>query len=82
MKPDMPQHPAPDDGDRRKAVRPVICYPVDGLPHPDLAAYRAARPGWTLVAEVLVPAREARVFEVPAGHFSALSASRGRRWAI
>ncbi|MGL4238003.1 urea carboxylase-associated family protein [Tabrizicola sp.] len=69
MKPDTPAHAAPPDGDVRKAVRPVICYPVDGLQQPDIAAYRAAREGWGLVGEVLVPPREARCFEVPAGCF-------------
>jgi uncharacterized protein len=69
MKPDIPEHPAPADAAARKAVPPVICYPVEGLPRPDLSAYRAAREGWSLVSEVLVPAREARTFEVPAGSF-------------
>jgi len=69
MKPDHPEHASPVDATTRKAVRPVICYPVDGLPRPDLAAYRTAREGWSLVSDVLVPAREARAFEVPAGHF-------------
>ena len=63
------EHPAPADAAARKAVRPVICYPVEGLPRPDLPAYRAARDGWSLVSEVLVPPREARSFEVPAGWF-------------
>ena len=69
MKPDHPEHPAPTDAYARKAVHPVVCYPVEGLPHPDVASYRAAREGWSMVAEVLVPAREARCFIVPAGHF-------------
>ncbi|MBN8632856.1 MAG: DUF1989 domain-containing protein, partial [Rhodobacterales bacterium] len=69
MKPDQPEHPAPADAATRKAVRPVICYPVEGLPRPDLTACRAARDGWNLVSEVLVPPREARTFDVPAGWF-------------
>lgn len=69
MKPQTPQHAAPADADARRAVEPVICYPVDGLAPPDLAALRAAREGWQRLAQVLVPARQARCFEVPAGHF-------------
>ncbi|PWC41734.1 DUF1989 domain-containing protein [Azospirillum sp. TSO22-1] len=69
MKLDHPGHPAPADAERRRAVRPVICYPVDTLAPPDLAAYRAARDGWEKMAEVLVPPREARCFGVPAGCF-------------
>ena len=37
MKPDPPAHSAPADAAARKSVAPVICYPVDDLPQPDLA---------------------------------------------
>jgi uncharacterized protein len=77
MKSETPSHADPADGAERKAVRPVICYPVDGLPRPDLAAYRAARDGWTLVSETLIPPREARCFEVPAGHFFRIVSTQG-----
>ncbi|SMH61430.1 urea carboxylase-associated family protein [Azospirillum agricola] len=69
MKPNRPEHPAPPDADARRNVAPVICYPVDGLPPADVTAYRAAREGWRKAAEVRVPPREARCFEVPAGWF-------------
>ena len=77
MKPDEPAHGAPYDAATRKAVAPVICYPVEGLPAPDLAPYLAARDGWQQVAEVLVPAREARCFDVPAGHFFRITSVEG-----
>ncbi|WP_374448922.1 urea carboxylase-associated family protein [Stella sp.] len=69
MKPDAPESPAPSDAAARRAARPVVCYPVDTLPRPDVAALRAARTGWSAVGSILVPPREARCFEVPAGHF-------------
>ncbi len=47
----------------------MICYPVDLLPPADVEGYRAAREGWTKLAEVIVPPRDARSFKVPAGHF-------------
>ncbi|MDP2079961.1 MAG: DUF1989 domain-containing protein [Pseudotabrizicola sp.] len=77
MKPDLPAHDAPEDAPARKAVAPVICYPVEGLPAPDLAPYLEARAGWEQVAEVLVPAREARCFDVPAGHFFRITSVDG-----
>lgn len=70
-------HARPADADTRQAIAPVICYPVDGLPRPDLAPYRAARAGWERVAEVRVPAREARCFAVPAGHFFRITSIDG-----
>ncbi len=61
--------PQPQDAEERRRIPPVICYPVDTLPRPDLAAYQAAREGWKKVDEVVVPPREARCFPVPAGSF-------------
>lgn len=77
MKPETPVHAAPEDAAARRAVAPVICYPVEGLPAPVLEPYLAAREGWVKVAEVLVPPREARCFEVPAGHFFRITSVEG-----
>ncbi|MBN0988222.1 urea carboxylase-associated family protein [Amphritea pacifica] len=60
---------APADGDARKSIRPVICYPVDTLPKPDMHLYAAARKTMKQVDTVIVAPREASVFRVPAGHF-------------
>jgi uncharacterized protein len=59
----------PKDAAARRAVKPVICYPVDTLPVPDMARYENARATMTKVDEVLVPPRDASCFAVPAGHF-------------
>ena len=77
MKPEIPSHAPPADAALRQSVRPVICYPVEGLTRPDLAPYRAARKGWTKVATVLVPAREAATFDVPAAHFFRITSVEG-----
>ncbi|KAA2235222.1 urea carboxylase-associated family protein [Salinarimonas soli] len=69
MKPEHGEVAEPPDAAARRSVAPVICYPVSGLPAPDLDAYRAAREGWSKVDEVIVPPREAACFEVPAGSF-------------
>jgi uncharacterized protein len=77
MKPEHPAYPAPADGMTRKAIAPVICYPAAGLPAPGLAALQAARKGWTLTDETLVPARDARCFTVPGGHYFRITAIDG-----
>jgi uncharacterized protein len=51
------------------AVAPVICYPIETLPVPDLAGYQATRADWRQISETLIPARDASCFYVPAGHF-------------
>jgi hypothetical protein len=33
----------PTDAEARRAVKPVICYPVESLPLPDLEAYTDLR---------------------------------------
>lgn len=65
------------DAAARRAVAPVICYPVETLPQPDMALYAQARDGLTKTHEVLVPPREARAFEVPEGHFFRISSVEG-----
>lgn len=47
----------PQDAEARRKVKPVICYPNETLPVPDLDTYRAARQGARKVDEILVPAR-------------------------
>lgn len=59
----------PDDAAARRAVRPVVCYPVETLPQPDMALLLAARAGLTLVDEVIAPPRDGAAFRVPKGHF-------------
>ena len=67
----------PKDADARRAIEPVICYPTETLPVPDMPLYAGARAGAVLVDEVLVSPREAGAIEVPAGHFLRMSAVDG-----
>ncbi|KAA2314646.1 DUF1989 domain-containing protein [Pseudooceanicola sediminis] len=67
----------PDDADARRAVAPVICYPVETLPRPDLALYRAALATTQVTARVIAPARDAATFRVPAGSFFRISCQDG-----
>lgn len=68
---------APADADARRAVPPVICYPVETLPQPDMGMLHAARDTLQKTGEILVPPRDARAFEVPAGHFFRISSVEG-----
>ncbi len=67
----------PADADLRRAIEPVICYPTETLPAPDLDLYRAAREGAHETASVTVPPREARCFSVPAGSFFRITSVEG-----
>jgi uncharacterized protein YcgI (DUF1989 family) len=65
----MKQTNPPHDADARRAIEPVICYPTDTLPQPDLATYQTARTGAVKVGSVTVPARDAGSLTIPAGNF-------------
>lgn len=58
---------SPADADARRAIEPVICYPDDTLPLPDISGYLAAVSTYEKIADVLVPPRDGRCFHVPAG---------------
>lgn len=67
----------PKDADARRAIKPVICYPNDTLPVPDLSLYAQARAGAEKVDEILVPARDAGSFRAKAGQFFRISSVDG-----
>ncbi|MCX7567214.1 DUF1989 domain-containing protein [Sulfitobacter sp. F26169L] len=67
----------PPDAEARRAVKPVICYPVETLPAPDMDMFGAARATLIKTDEVVVPPREAATFTVPAGHFFRISSIEG-----
>ncbi|MCZ7677104.1 MAG: DUF1989 domain-containing protein [Roseovarius sp.] len=67
----------PDDAEARRAVAPVICYPTETLPAPDLALYAAAREGARKVAEAVVAPREAATFRADAGQFFRITSVEG-----
>ncbi|WP_439524734.1 urea carboxylase-associated family protein [Marivita sp.] len=60
---------APDDAEARRAIAPVICYPNDTLPVPDLGLYARALAGAEVVDVAVAAPREACSFHVPAGSF-------------
>ena len=67
----------PEDADKRRAVRPVICYPNDTLPDVDLSLYRAARRDAVKTDEIMVSLRDAACFSAPQGHFFRISSVEG-----
>jgi uncharacterized protein YcgI (DUF1989 family) len=64
-----PQTTPPPDAAQRRAAKPVGAYALDRLPAYDAAFYDNARAGMTKIGETIVPPRQGRAFDVPAGHF-------------
>lgn len=67
----------PSDATERRAIRPVVCYPPETLPKPDMDLYQAARKTAQKIGETTVPQREAASIEVPAGHFLKITSIEG-----
>ncbi|MGY9046812.1 MAG: urea carboxylase-associated family protein [Rhodobacterales bacterium] len=67
----------PFDAEARRAVAPVICYPTETLPQPDMALYARALTNARKVDEVVVPARDAGVFQVRSDQFFRIGCIEG-----
>ena len=77
MKPERPETAAPEDAAARRARRPVIAYPPETLPGPDMALYRRLRANLRTVADVTVAPRDAACFRVGAGQFFRIHSVEG-----
>ena len=67
----------PSDAEDRRAIRPVICYPTDTLPKPDLELYQRALQDAVVTSTVEAAPREACTFHVPAGSFFRIESVAG-----
>ncbi len=77
MKPDHPEHRAPDDAATRRAAPALVCYPIDTLPKPDMAALRGRRENAQPQDTHIVPPRDALCVQVPAGAFFRIVSTQG-----
>ncbi len=77
MKLSNPQHQAPADAQSRRDLEPVVCYPIDTLPEPDLPGLQTTRAQSQKSTEVLVPPRDARCIDVPAGSTLRITCTEG-----
>jgi uncharacterized protein len=62
-------HTPPPDAEARRSAAAVVAYDTRRLPAYEAAFYDNARTGMSRIGETIVPPREARAFDVPAGHF-------------
>jgi len=72
-----PLHPAPAAAVDMKSVAPVICYPPETLPTPDLTHKQTLRGQATKTAQITVAPRDAGCIEVPAGAFFRILSVQG-----
>lgn len=67
----------PADALQRRAVKPLVAYSVEQLPHYDVDFYSAARDGMKKIDEATAKPRDAACFEVPGGHFFRINSVEG-----
>jgi len=67
----------PSDAKRRKEIRPVICYPNNTLPDPDLSRLKTHRKGSSLIKRIIIPPRQGICLPVKAGQFFRIISSEG-----
>ena len=68
---------SPDDAKKRKEIRPVICYPNDTLPDPELSELKDHRKGSSLINKIIIPPRQGVCFPVASGQFFRIISSEG-----
>ena len=68
---------SPDDAKKRKEIRPVICYPNDTLPDPELGELKDHRKGSSLISKIIIPPRQGVCFPVASGQFFRIISSEG-----
>ncbi len=67
----------PDNAEAVRSLPPVICYPPETLPQPDIAGLQAALAGAMQGEATVAPPREAAVLRVPAGSFFQITSVDG-----
>ena len=67
----------PSDAKKRKEIRPVICYPNNTLPDPDLSRLKTHRKGSSLIKRIIIPPRQGICLTVKAGQFFRIISSEG-----
>ena len=69
MKLKTPHHKTPSAGREMKSIEPVICYPPETLPQPNLEQIAVLRAKSVKTKEITIAPRDAGCIEVPAGAF-------------
>ena len=59
--------PIPTDAKKRKAIKPVICYPINSLQDYNCDFYNSLKKDMQFIKKIIIPPRSASTIEVPAG---------------
>ena len=61
----------------RVNAKPIICYPVESLKETNLPILHDARKSLTKIGEIIIPPRDAKIFEVKKGQFFRIECLEG-----
>ena len=68
---------APLDAKDRINSKPIICYPLDSLKETNLTILHNARKSLKKISEIIIPPRDAKMFEVKNGQFFRVESTEG-----
>ena len=68
---------APLDAKDRVNMKPIVCYPIDGLKDNNLSLLHRARGSLKKTTEIIIPPRNAKTFEVKKGQFFRIESING-----
>ncbi|MDC1258080.1 DUF1989 domain-containing protein [Pelagibacteraceae bacterium] len=67
----------PLDAKERMNVKPIICYPIDDIMETNLSMLHIARSSLKKISEIIIPPRDAKIFEVKKGQFFRIESMEG-----
>ena len=67
----------PGDFKKRSGAKPIICYPNESLEDKNLKILQEARKYLKKIDEVIIPARDAKTFEISSGNFLRIESVEG-----
>ena len=67
----------PEDFKKRSEAKPIVCYPNESLEDKNLKILQEARKYLKKIDEIIIPARDAKTFEISSGNFFRIESVEG-----
>ena len=67
----------PEDFKKRSEAKPIVCYPDESLEDKNLKILQEARKYLKKIDEIIIPARDAKTFEISSGNFFRIESVEG-----
>ena len=72
----------PSDIKNRIGAKPIVCYPNTNIEEKNLSILHSAREHLVKKDEVIIPPRDAKIFNVNNGNFFRIESIKVHKWVI